>query len=577
MAINYSDGTKTEEHIRAILKHAENLSSEALIGETEYRQWAVEYHLCPERANLLRPFNFSELDVLEIGAGMGAVSRLLAEKAKHLTVIEGTDLRFRSLKERLRDLANWTGYVGNFIDIKIDKKFDVVVIIGVLEYAELFIPPESVIEISPFERFLLASASFLKPDGVLILAIENRIGLKYWSGIGEDHLGTQFDGICGYPNASTPKTFSKKELGDLFQTAGFDFLEWFYPYPDYKIPNVILSQTLIDNFSEAAVALGSSRPSRDYINSKIKRLFPEILAQYGISRAGLLDEFSNSFLVMAKQSCRDRISDHILSRYRNGEIAWYFSIRRKIPIETIFINTEKNKLSVSKRLLGTKSSTRVTLTTPKLNLIWQPSENESYCHGTQFLEAWYREGYFNGMEASLSLLRRFIKWSLTYWKIDQETLSLPGMSIDAVATNSALKEDGFTLFDLEWQSSDPVPISWFILRNFICLSPHKSVLYANSIKPIKLKNLYLTFCQELHIHPDLKLDIERETLFQSMTYDLSPLDVLPRIQRELDNKTPTTEYFYKNKSENLNFFARKNKIIKILNAAKRSFIFNSKT
>ncbi len=137
--IAYSDGIQVEKQILDLLNQETELSSDAAPGLDRYFQWAVKYHLCPERSNLFRHLAFQGLDVLELGAGMGGVSRYLAETAKSLTAIEGTEARFKALSARLRDLKNWSGIVGNIQDVELAQKFDVVCVIGVLEYSDLFL------------------------------------------------------------------------------------------------------------------------------------------------------------------------------------------------------------------------------------------------------------------------------------------------------------------------------------------------------------------------------------------------------------------------------------------------------
>ena len=44
------------------------------------------------------------------------------------------------------------------------------------------------------------------------MAIENKLGLKYFAGCKEDHVGRMFEGIEGYKNTSGVETFSKREL-----------------------------------------------------------------------------------------------------------------------------------------------------------------------------------------------------------------------------------------------------------------------------------------------------------------------------------------------------------------------------
>ena len=57
----------------------------------------------------------------------------------------------------------------------------------------------------------------LKPGGKILIAIENRLGLKYFAGRREDHVGREFVGIEGYPGIDFVETFSKLELEQMLQ------------------------------------------------------------------------------------------------------------------------------------------------------------------------------------------------------------------------------------------------------------------------------------------------------------------------------------------------------------------------
>lgn len=65
-----------------------------------------------------------------------------------------------------------------------------ITLIGVFEYGEAYIQSET-----PYVDFLKIIATHLKPDGKIVLAIENRLGLKYWAGCTENHFGTLFEGL----------------------------------------------------------------------------------------------------------------------------------------------------------------------------------------------------------------------------------------------------------------------------------------------------------------------------------------------------------------------------------------------
>ncbi len=75
----------------------------------------------------------------------------------------------------------------------------------------------------------------LKDGGKAIIAIENKMGMKYFSGAAEDHTGVAFDGINNYINTSGAVTFSKPELTNLLTECGFENLHFYYPMPDYQI------------------------------------------------------------------------------------------------------------------------------------------------------------------------------------------------------------------------------------------------------------------------------------------------------------------------------------------------------
>ena len=140
---------------------------------------------------------------------------------------------------RNRNCDNLEIMVGNFEDIQIEEKFDYVTLIGVLEYSIYYINSEN-----PFVDMLKRARAYLKPGGKLIIAIENKYGIKYWAGAREDHTGNLADGLMGYQGVERVTTFSRKGLEALIREAGFSNLEFYYPLPDYKLPTEIYSQRI---------------------------------------------------------------------------------------------------------------------------------------------------------------------------------------------------------------------------------------------------------------------------------------------------------------------------------------------
>lgn len=139
---------------------------------------------------------------------------------------------------RCREKENLEIIVGNLNDIEFPQKYDYITLIGVLEYQGRFTDSDH-----PYRDFLAKIKKLLKPEGKLLIAIENQYGLKYWCGAGEDHTGVPFDGMNQYLYTNQGiRTFSKEGLKKLIHESGFEHTYFYYPMPDYKLPTTIYSE-----------------------------------------------------------------------------------------------------------------------------------------------------------------------------------------------------------------------------------------------------------------------------------------------------------------------------------------------
>lgn len=286
----YSDGP-VEDELLEIVKTIPEADYPRVIAEKA--SWPVLYHLSPVRKNLVEWIDFQkETDtVLEIGSGLGALTGALAEKARQVVCVELSKRRSLVNAFRHRDRENIEIYVGNFEDIEPSlPQFDIVTLIGVLEYASSYLHTQE-----PYLQMLQAAWRHLKPGGRLILAIENKLGMKYWAGCREDHTGRLFDSIESYPERCGVQTFSKKELENLLQAAGYADLKFYYPYPDYKLPNAIYSDAYLPR-------KGTLTSNMRNFDQERLLLFDEAKAYSAVLDAGLFPDFSNSFLAIAQRN-----------------------------------------------------------------------------------------------------------------------------------------------------------------------------------------------------------------------------------------------------------------------------------
>jgi hypothetical protein len=123
--------------------------------------------------------------------------------------------------------------------------------------------------------------------------MENKLGMKYWSGCPEERGGAIFSGIEGYVSESREKVpaLSRQELIRVLEEClPKQTYKFYYPYPDIKNPLMIFTDDFL--------------PSKNSLNRNIRNLekdrfvfFDEMLAYNSILDAGLFPEFSNAFMV----------------------------------------------------------------------------------------------------------------------------------------------------------------------------------------------------------------------------------------------------------------------------------------
>lgn len=278
----YSDGDIEDDLLQLITDEPD---VEKIIASDN--RWPVLYHFSPVRWNVLEWYPFKEdASVLEIGAGCGAISGVLCKNCSRVTSVDLSKRRSMINATRNQQCENLTIMVGNFNDVVLQEKYDYITLIGVLEYAGYYTDANE-----PFVAFLKKISDYLKPDGKLLIAIENKFGLKYWAGAREDHTGGFFDGLEGYIGTeSKVRTFSKDALAKIIADAGYSRSEFYYPFPDYKFPTQIFSDSYLPKEDDLNLSLDVYDNSRMFLMNE-NRVYAELLKE------GKFDFFANSFFV----------------------------------------------------------------------------------------------------------------------------------------------------------------------------------------------------------------------------------------------------------------------------------------
>lgn len=311
----YCDGV-VEDELLEIVKKYDSGEFRQIIEERA--KWPVLYHLSPLRENIVDWLPMDKnAKVLEIGSGCGAITGKLAEKAGSVTCVELSRKRSLINAYRHQDCGNVTIHLGNFKDIEPDlpKDFDYICFIGVFEYGQSYIGTED-----PYVDWLKMMRRHLKEDGRIVIAIENRLGLKYFAGCMEDHLGTYFSGIEDYAGGGGVRTFVRSRLEQMLDESGLEEYSFYYPYPDYKFMTAVYSDQRLPRPGELYDNL------RNFDRDRML-LFDEKQAFDGLIKDGLFPVFSNSYMVVIGPE-----PDVKYAKYSNDRAAEY-AIRTELLVE----------------------------------------------------------------------------------------------------------------------------------------------------------------------------------------------------------------------------------------------------
>ena len=466
--IDYSDGDEAEQRIARIIDQASDIS----VFSTELRQhctdWPSLYHLSGSRANVLRPFeNILNGDVLEIGAGCGAITRYLGECGVNILALEGSPRRATIARSRTRDLENVTILAESFDQFTCNHQFDVITLIGVLEYANLYISGEN-----PPLAMLERVQSLLKPEGRLIIAIENQLGLKYFAGAPEDHLGKPMIGIEGHYGKNQPQTFGRKVLSDMLEQAGFSVSEFLTPFPDYKLPVSILTEEGINNkkFDAAAFAWQSARRDPQlppYSNFSIELAWPEVF------RNAMALEVANSFLIIASPNHRQLIDRRVLAyHYTTERFAAYCK-------EAVFTLKDDGDILVRYKRLGRANGDGVTNSMGKPLVRFICPDQDEYVMGMplslELIRIVTKDGWVFDQVARfiwhyLSIIETFVTLAGMQFGVESPYTEVSGDFLDAIPQNIILRKDGAAaLIDKEWVIAGPIEVAYLIFRALILL------------------------------------------------------------------------------------------------------------
>lgn len=487
----YCDGAVEDELLDIVISRT---PAEYAAVIEERGSWPVLYHLSPLRENIVDwvPMGgrgTGEMAggprVLEVGSGCGAVTGALSRKAGSVTCVDLSRKRSLINAWRHKECDNITIHVGNFKDIEptLPSDYDYICLIGAFEYGQAYIGGDT-----PYEDWLKTLMSHLAPGGRILIAIENKLGLKYFAGCREDHLGTYFSGIENYREGKGVRTFSRTGLERIFERCGAEEYHFYYPYPDYKFMTMLYSDDYLPGKGELSNNL------RNFDSDRLL-LFDEKYAFDSIVEDGLFPVFANSYLAVIGGAFDTKYVKYSNDRAPEYAVRTEITVDKSALARTSFGRGAKNRrelLTVRKYPLNEAAVEHVRGMETAYERLSEKYEGSGlsvnackliedngslfgqfeFVHGTTLSELMDRCLEKDDLEGFYSYFRQYVErigYNSEYPAADFDSIfSNILVESDLSSEEDASQEDKWTLIDYEWTFGEAVDIKKLAFRAVYC-------------------------------------------------------------------------------------------------------------
>lgn len=461
----------------------------------EYNRIATEsgkferlFHLWDNRGNVVEWIPVEKgKSALEIGAQAGAVTAALSKHYDRYVALDVSE-EMKDACAKRKDVSDIEYVVSDVISFARNHtaEFDDIYLIGCLPEAEIYtgIP-------HGYDAFLDAAYSMLKENGRLILAVENKFGMKYWCGCREDYTGEFSVGLESFPNGEKTNTFSQKELKSLLEKASFKTLDWYYPYPDLyfaesvysddylpkqgelmnnrnnydrgrvlvfdelKVFNSVIKDDMFPYFANSYLVIGykGSRPTK-------KPVYVKYSKQRGKAYALRTDIVSDGGkLFVTKKNCYPEGKAHVEGIYKA-----YDELAPIYEKQNLYLN-EYKVASDGERVFTFIDGENLQSKIEDLIQIGELEEAQA------LFEEYIRRCFFERETVKFEKTDAFKEWYGDV-NVPADMEAFPNGDCDLIASNIFITDDKWNIIDYEWSVDFPVPVKYLLYRS-VFLAHHQ--------------------------------------------------------------------------------------------------------
>jgi hypothetical protein len=363
---------------------------------------------------------------------------------------------------------------------------------------------------------------YLADDGYLITAIENQLGLKYFSGFLEDHNGVMMHSINNNYTPGEATTMGRKKLLAVFEQAGFGNNDLFLPFPDYKMPTLVFYPGFNEKNEQSKVNIESILSNISYQDQQQHMpLFSLDKALPLIAQNDLLYDLSNSFCILSQNKPVNKIDESVL-------FAFYKTDLKKEYCKQTLFKQEGDGVKVLRNFLSNVQTGNGGV----LSFEQEEPVYSGVLHQYRLVEIvnrdhWRIEQVGEWLATWFSCLKKELHKQYGFSDADvlQNDLKIESRYIDAVPINLLIQDNDYRFIDLEFNLQKDIELGYIIFRAvYVSLSRLSSVAPPADEKFIGAENIiYAMFAQ-------LGMPLNAELLDTYYEYEASLVNSVAPVQ-----------------------------------------------